>query len=121
MHHDILLEHRGSQRGRQVILDAKYKLRSYPFKDISKADVLQADLYQMTSYAFRRGCREIILLYPQHMGLLEGTNRANTFHIGSPWLPQQEIRVIALDVPLLAAEVAQVESKMREFFEQHLS
>lgn len=62
MQHDIFLEHR--KTGEKIILDTKYK----PRWDLNQADakqgVAQADMYQMVSYSYRRGCSNVILLYP---------------------------------------------------------
>jgi 5-methylcytosine-specific restriction enzyme subunit McrC len=61
MKHDILLE---SKSGRKIIIDAKYKVRPPDFKMKDKKGIDQSDLYQMTSYALRRGCTEVLLIYP---------------------------------------------------------
>lgn len=46
----------------KLIIDTKYKIRSN--NDGMKAGVAQSDLYQMISYALRRNCRNVLLLYP---------------------------------------------------------
>lgn len=46
----------------KLIIDTKYKIRSN--NDGLKAGVAQSDLYQMISYALRRNCRNVLLLYP---------------------------------------------------------
>ncbi|MDI3321973.1 McrC family protein [Pinibacter soli] len=46
----------------ELIIDTKYKIRSN--NDGLKAGVSQSDLYQMVSYAIRRNCTEVLLLYP---------------------------------------------------------
>jgi len=46
----------------KLIIDTKYKIRSS--KDGLKAGVSQVDLYQMISYAIRRNCNDVLLLYP---------------------------------------------------------
>lgn len=46
----------------QLIIDTKYKIRSS--NDGLKAGVAQSDLYQMVSYAVRRNCNNVLLLYP---------------------------------------------------------
>jgi 5-methylcytosine-specific restriction enzyme subunit McrC len=53
---DIYIKH-------QLIIDTKYKIRSD--KDGLKAGVSQSDLYQMVSYAIRRNCKNVLLLYPK--------------------------------------------------------
>ena len=46
----------------KLIIDTKYKIRSD--NDGLKAGVAQSDLYQMISYALRRNCSNVLLLYP---------------------------------------------------------
>jgi 5-methylcytosine-specific restriction enzyme subunit McrC len=64
MRHDIFMTENGNKR--RLIIDTKYKLRDKALKkdDHKKKGIDQVDLYQMTSYAFRRGCAEVILIYP---------------------------------------------------------
>ena len=59
-----------------LIIDTKYKLRG--LNDGLKGGVSQTDMYQMISYAIKRKCKEIILLYPYHEG---GNNDAFEFDI----------------------------------------
>ncbi len=47
----------------KLIIDTKYKIRSN--NDGLKAGVAQSDLYQMVSYAIRRNCSSVMLLYPE--------------------------------------------------------
>jgi 5-methylcytosine-specific restriction enzyme subunit McrC len=46
----------------KLIIDTKYKIRNS--SDDLKAGVAQGDLYQMISYAIRRDCNNVLLLYP---------------------------------------------------------
>jgi 5-methylcytosine-specific restriction enzyme subunit McrC len=46
----------------KLIIDTKYKIRSND--NGLKAGVAQCDLYQMISYALRRNCSSVLLLYP---------------------------------------------------------
>ena len=46
----------------KLIIDTKYKIRST--NDGLKAGVNQNDLYQMVSYAIRRNCKDVLLLFP---------------------------------------------------------
>lgn len=73
----------------QLIMDTKYKIRSN--NDGLKAGVVQSDLYQMVSYAVRRDCNNVLLLYPEtaHSASVEVT-----FTVPSPMLS----KVIAIDV-----------------------
>ena len=93
MQHDIFLTLK-SKPSIAVIVDTKYKLRG-KFKADPKKGVSQADLYQMTSYAFRRGCNNVLLLYPN-----QGTKceEKDTFSISS-FNNSQKISVHAAEVP----------------------
>jgi 5-methylcytosine-specific restriction enzyme subunit McrC len=62
MRHDIMLT--SKENGRRIIVDAKYKLRSRDFKNDIKKGIDQGDLYQMITYAVKRGCDEVMILYP---------------------------------------------------------
>ena len=62
MQHDIFLTNLKTQK--TIIVDAKYKVRDADYKNDPKKGVSQADLYQMVSYGFKRGCIDIILVYP---------------------------------------------------------
>jgi 5-methylcytosine-specific restriction enzyme subunit McrC len=46
----------------KLIIDTKYKIRQSG--DGLKHGVSQGDVYQMVSYALRRNCRDVLLLYP---------------------------------------------------------
>lgn len=65
MRHDILVEY----AGKLIILDTKYKEISRfegndnYVKSIND-EVKQADLYQMVTYAWKRGIKDVYLLYP---------------------------------------------------------
>ncbi len=61
MRHDILLTHRKTDK--EIIIDTKYKMRKYDRSDM-KTGIAQSDMYQMVSYAFKRHCDTVILLYP---------------------------------------------------------
>ncbi len=95
MKHDIFLTFK-KDRKRKLIIDTKYKLRSPNFKNDEKKGILQSDLYQVTSYAFRRGCKEIILLYPN---LKENINEPDNFEIYSGFNKEDKIRVTAMEIP----------------------
>ena len=71
MQHDIFLTSRHGAK-RKVIIDTKYKIRSDNFETDPKNGVAQSDLYQMVSYAFKRGCTDIILVYPNISNNLNG-------------------------------------------------
>lgn len=66
MRHDILVDHK--EKG-LFILDTKYKMisrfeTSEDIKESLKEEISQSDLYQMVSYAVKRGVSDVYLLYP---------------------------------------------------------
>lgn len=99
--HDIFLTYKLHGNQKNIIIDTKYKIRSPYFKDEIKKGVLQSDLYQMTSYAFRRGCSDILLLYPN---LTDEINDPDTFIIESGFDAQIKIKVTALEIPFWSME-----------------
>lgn len=60
--HDILLTNRNT--GEKIVVDTKYKPRWDLEKNDSKKGISQADMYQMISYAYRRGTDKVLLIYP---------------------------------------------------------
>lgn len=95
MQHDIFLTSKNSDR-RKVIIDTKYKLRPSDFKNDNKKGIAQSDLYQMTSYAFRRGCTDVFLIYPN---LTDFINEPDIFEIRSGFNPGDKIKVTAMEIP----------------------
>lgn len=63
LQHDIYLTDR-KNKTRSLIIDTKYKIRTDSDKSDKKMGISQADMYQMVSYAYRRGCSNVLLLYP---------------------------------------------------------
>jgi 5-methylcytosine-specific restriction enzyme subunit McrC len=100
MQHDIFLTSKTSER-RKVIIDTKYKLRSSDFKNDIKKGIEQADLYQMTSYAFRRGCTDIFLLYPN---ISDEINEPDIFEINSGFNIDDKITITAMEIPFWTRE-----------------
>lgn len=94
MQHDIFLTHRAS--GRRLIVDTKYKLRHANFKADLKKGIDQSDLYQMTAYGFRRGCDNVLLLYPNLGEVKAGPDR---FKISSGFGDGTSIDVTACEIP----------------------
>jgi len=94
MQHDIMLTNK-KDPDKKIIIDTKYKLRD-PASDDKKRGVAQSDLYQMTSYAFRRGCNSVLLLYPNCSDQLQ---KIDSFTISSPFANEAVVRVLAADVP----------------------
>ena len=65
----------------ELIIDTKYKIRGK--NDGLKVGISQNDLYQMVSYAVRRNCKNVLLLYPKtHTGL----NTPAIFNVASEML-----------------------------------
>lgn len=100
MRHDIFLTARDGSN-RKVIVDTKYKLRPERFKDDPKRGVDQSDLYQMVAYAVKRGCTDVVLVYPN---ITESTNEADVFEIVSGFEGRERIRVIATEIPFWSIE-----------------
>jgi 5-methylcytosine-specific restriction enzyme subunit McrC len=63
MSYDIL----GILKNREIIIDTKNKRTNFSSPDL-KGGVSQHDLYQMSSYAMRRKCKNVILIYPKSIG-----------------------------------------------------
>jgi 5-methylcytosine-specific restriction enzyme subunit McrC len=95
MQHDIFLTSR-HKPNRKIIIDTKYKLRQSNFKLDPKKGIEQSDLYQMISYAFKRGCSDIILIYPN---LSEEINAIDKFEIISGFGSNEKINVFAMEIP----------------------
>jgi 5-methylcytosine-specific restriction enzyme subunit McrC len=95
MQHDIFLTSRHGSK-RKVIIDTKYKIRQDNFKEDPKKGVAQADLYQMVSYAFKRGCTDIILVYPNLSDII---NTADSFEIISGFEGADKVNIIAMEIP----------------------
>ncbi len=95
MQHDIFLTSR-ADTDRKIIIDTKYKLRDRNFKNDRKKGIAQADLYQMVSYALKRGCTELILLYPN---ISEELNAPDTFKVISGFDGKDTIVIHAAEVP----------------------
>ena len=94
MQHDIFLT--SKYLGKKIIIDTKYKLRSANFKDDPKRNITQDDLYQMTSYAFRRGCTDIFLLYPN---VTDNISEPDIFEISSGFNTDDKIKITAMEIP----------------------
>ncbi|QNL48955.1 restriction endonuclease [Olivibacter sp. SDN3] len=93
MQHDIFLVSK-KDKSIKIIVDTKYKLRGN-FKEDKKKGIAQNDLYQMTSYAFRRDCSSVLLLYPNQCDIL---SEPDIFHISNAH-QSQVIKVTAAEIP----------------------
>lgn len=118
LQHDIFLTSKDGLK-RNIIIDAKYKIRSADFKTDNKKGIAQSDLYQMVSYAYRRGCSEVILLYPN---ISEGLFEPDTFEINSEFDKDIGIKVTALEIPFWSTDnFASIESRLMELFTRILN
>ncbi len=61
MRHDLFL----TKNDEAMIIDTKYKKTDFNDK---KGGISQSDIYQMVTYAVRRKCRNVVLLYPKYSG-----------------------------------------------------
>jgi 5-methylcytosine-specific restriction enzyme subunit McrC len=95
MQHDIFLTSK-KDPSRAIIIDTKYKLRDRNFKRDKKKGVVQSDMYQMVTYALRRGCKEVIILYP-NVG--EELNTPDNFKVQSGFCNADMISVTTAEVP----------------------
>lgn len=117
MQHDIYLTSKLSDK--TVIIDTKYKLRADNFKQDSKKGIAQADLYQMVSYAFKRGCADIILFYPN---LEDKANEADRFEIVSDFDGKETVTVTAFEIPFTSLhDFENLDRKLKKHLERILN
>jgi 5-methylcytosine-specific restriction enzyme subunit McrC len=117
MQHDIFLTLRKNKE-KKIILDTKYKLREPSFKEDKKKGISQTDMYQVTSYAFRRGCKDLLLLYPNVNEELKGSD---CFSIQSEFPGDNIITVTAAEVPFWSIEeFSSLTTKLHDFFSNEL-
>jgi 5-methylcytosine-specific restriction enzyme subunit McrC len=92
----------------QLIIDTKYKVRQPG--DGLKSGVNQSDMYQMVSYALRRNCTNVLLLYPQTNS---GLNESASFRIPSEML-SSEIMISARNLNITIEELNEADELMRK-------
>lgn len=92
----------------QFIIDTKYKMRSK--KDGIKSGVNQNDLYQMVSYAIKRNCKHVLLLYPETESSL---NTPAQFEISSAML-EGNITIEARNINIIFDDIQIADSLMKE-------
>lgn len=95
LRHDIFLSRLGKPAVKWIV-DAKYKLRGKDFKRDKKKGIAQADMYQMVSYALRRGVQNILVLYPNQE---ETVSEPDEFTIESAFPGRDKIRIVAAEIP----------------------
>lgn len=93
LQHDILLTNKITKE--KIIIDTKYKPRWNLKSSDNKKGVSQADMYQMISYAYRRGTDKVILMYPNTSGKLA---EDYIFRIQKS-NDNEEIKIKVIDVP----------------------
>jgi 5-methylcytosine-specific restriction enzyme subunit McrC len=92
LQHDILIKNKSSKES--IIVDTKYKIRDLK-KDIKKQGVSQNDMYQMVSYAYRRGVSKVLMIYPNLSSVLL---EDYTFYIQDGFTGN-EIQIKVIEVP----------------------
>lgn len=118
MQHDIFLTTKDGTN-RKIIIDTKYKLRESNFKTDLKKGIAQTDLYQMVSYAFKRGCTDIILVYPN---LTENINELDKFEIISGFENHEKVNVMAIEIPFWSlTDMKGLDQRIFEVVEQNLN
>lgn len=80
----------------QIIVDTKYKPRWGNVLTDPKKGVSQADMYQMISYAYKRGVDKVILIYPNSSNQLP---EDYVFRVKS-LVGENVIDIKVIDVPL---------------------
>lgn len=93
----------------RLIIDTKYKARKV---EEWKEGVSQADIYQMVSYAIKRNCSEVFLLYPTVKG---ANNNSALFQVHSPMLAKPvDIHVGSIDITF--EHIGEADQKIKERF-----
>ncbi len=93
MYHDIHIE----KNSVSIIIDTKYKTRTAQDYSTAKKGVAQSDMYQMLAYAYRRGCKKVIMLYPNIGEKL----RCDSFIIKAGFSNfDEDIRITVADIPI---------------------
>jgi len=116
--HDIFLTSRDGSK-RKIIVDTKYKLRPDDFKSDPKKGVAQSDLYQMVSYAFKRGCTDIILMYPN---INDNLHPSDIFEITSGFDGSNTISITAMEIPFCSlSDFTGLDAKLFDVLKKSLS
>ncbi|QJD81625.1 McrC family protein [Spirosoma rhododendri] len=108
---DLLLTSKKlGQKGEQLIVDMKYKIRQGNDEADKKAGVSQTDMYQMVSYALRRNTRQVLLLYPVRQGA-EPTETV-TFTVSSAMIGNEPIRIRAAELRITSDSRERMEAQL---------
>jgi 5-methylcytosine-specific restriction enzyme subunit McrC len=117
LQHDIFLTSRDSS-DLKIIMDTKYKMRDSDFKDDLKKGIEQSDLYQMVSYAYKTGCTNILLVYPN---LGENISSSDEFEITSGFPAFEEIIVTAIEIPFWSiTNFQKINTNLKNIIERNL-
>jgi len=109
MQHDIFLTNR-LDKSLKIIIDTKYKIRPNNFKSDTKKGIAQSDLYQMVSYGFKRGCSDIILVYPN---IADSLNSPDNFEIISGFEGHDKINISAIEIPFWSiSDLSSIETRL---------
>lgn len=93
LQHDILLTNK--KTGEQIVVDTKYKPRWNLGNSDPKKGIAQSDMYQMISYAYKRGTDKVLLIYPNASYKLA---EDHVFLINKG-TKDETIKIKAIDVP----------------------
>lgn len=91
--HDIFIER---FKKTPIIIDTKYKRLKRKDK---KNGVSQSDMYQMVSYAIRRGCTDVKLIYPTDLG--SSNNEKIIYKVKDELAENQIIEIEIYEIPII--------------------
>lgn len=106
LRYDIVLKNR--RTGNSIIVDAKYKMRSYDGK--GKKGIYQDDLYQMLAYAVRKNCNQVVLLYPEHSKSKPSVDKLS---ISSEMFSEGPVKIYAANIPFVHNDLSQADTSLR--------
>lgn len=111
LRHDIFIK-KGEKR---IIIDTKYKaIYTNPNSQNKKHGVSQSDMYQMVSYAIRRNCQDVKLIYPNRV--LSGLNDKDIQFMVDDELANKQINIGIYEIPFIQKEF---EFKPYQSLEEH--
>lgn len=110
---DLLLTDK--QTGARLVVDTKYKVRTYEFGD-RKTGISQTDLYQMVSYGLRRNTQQVVLLYPMKYG--QEPAQPQKFSVNSGLLENQPIHIRVVDLTVTGSSKSAMISVLIEQLNQ---
>jgi 5-methylcytosine-specific restriction enzyme subunit McrC len=97
------------------ILDTKYK---YPYNASGEISIATSDLYQMTTYAYRYDCRNVILIYPLFIGQRNKDVVISEYILhggmGDIALKVMQIDIVEKDINILANKIISIINPMNK-------